>query len=36
MTRMRFTRLLREFVASTEPADVQPERARELMLARAA
>src|SRR5436190_4030463 len=32
----RFTRLLRSFVGSTEPADVQPERARELMLARAA
>src|SRR5690349_9982742 len=31
-----FTRLLRSFVGSTEPADVQPDRARELMLARAA
>jgi pimeloyl-ACP methyl ester carboxylesterase len=31
-----FTRLLRTFVGSTEPADVQPQRARELMLARAA
>jgi len=31
-----FTRLLRSFVGSTEPADVQPQRARELMLARAA
>jgi pimeloyl-ACP methyl ester carboxylesterase len=31
-----FSRLLRSFVGSTEPAHVQPERARELMLARAA
>ena len=31
-----FTRLLRSFVGSTEPAHVQPERARELMIARAA
>ena len=33
---LRFTRLLRTFVAETEAAHVQPERARELMLARAA
>ena len=33
---LRFTRVLRAFTDSTEPADVQPERARELMLARAA
>jgi pimeloyl-ACP methyl ester carboxylesterase len=32
----RFTRLLDEFVATTEPADVGPDRARALMLARAA
>jgi pimeloyl-ACP methyl ester carboxylesterase len=32
----RFARLLRSFVGSTEPAHVAPERARELMLARAA
>ena len=33
---LHFSRLLRSFVGSTEPAHVQPERARELMLARAA
>ena len=33
---LRFTRVLRAFTDSTVPADVQPERARELMLARAA
>ena len=33
---LHFTQLLRAFTDSTEPADVQPERARELMLARAA
>jgi pimeloyl-ACP methyl ester carboxylesterase len=31
-----FTRLLRDFLATTDPAHVAPERARELMLARAA
>jgi pimeloyl-ACP methyl ester carboxylesterase len=33
---LRFSRLLRAFAAETQPADVRPERARELMLARAA
>jgi pimeloyl-ACP methyl ester carboxylesterase len=33
---LRFSRVLRDFVAATEPADVRPEHARELMLARAA
>ena len=33
---LRFVRVLRTFVAETTPAHVQPERARELMLARAA
>jgi pimeloyl-ACP methyl ester carboxylesterase len=33
---LRFTRLLRTFAATTEPAHVQPAQARELMLARAA
>jgi pimeloyl-ACP methyl ester carboxylesterase len=33
---LRFVRLLRAFVAETEPAHVEPERARELMLGRAA
>ncbi len=33
---LRFVRVLRDFVATTEPADVRPEDARELMLARAA
>jgi hypothetical protein len=33
---LRFVRVLRDFVATTEPADVRPEHARELMLTRAA
>ena len=33
---LRFSRVLRDFVAGTEPAHVRPEHARELMLARAA
>ena len=33
---LRFVRVLRDFVATTEPADVRPQDARELMLARAA
>jgi pimeloyl-ACP methyl ester carboxylesterase len=33
---LRFSRVLRDFIAATQPADVRPERARELMLAHAA
>ena len=33
---LRFSRVLRDFVNTTEPAHVRPEHARELMLARAA
>ena len=33
---LRFSRVLRDFIGSTEPAHVGPEQARELMLARAA